>query len=115
MLHYLLIESENQKSGSINFLVSTHSACPYKKFCLQFFPEPQTLHYLFKFLYLVCKTRNRHTKYKNFVSKTVRWPYSAILAYLVKVVTLTTHTHVANIAGFLYKDMGDTHAALSTN
>ena len=46
MLHYLQIESENQKSATINFLVSTHSACPYKNYSLQFFPEPQTLHYL---------------------------------------------------------------------
>ena len=50
MLHYLQIESENQKSAAINnFLVSTHSACPYKN-CLQFIPEPQTLHYLFSSL-----------------------------------------------------------------
>ena len=49
MLHYLQTERENQKSAAINFLVSTHSACPYKNYCLQFFPEPQTLRN-----YLVC-------------------------------------------------------------
>ena len=34
----------NQKSGSNIFLVSTHSACPYKNYSLKLFAEPN--HYI---------------------------------------------------------------------
>ena len=46
---YLKIEGVSKKSGSNIFLVSTHSACPYKNYGLECFPEPQTL-----IIYLVC-------------------------------------------------------------
>ena len=36
---YLKTESENQNSGFNIFLVSTHSACPYKKLWPEVVPE----------------------------------------------------------------------------
>ena len=43
---YLKIESENLNSGFNIFLVSTHSACPYKNYGLKWSQKSQTLHYL---------------------------------------------------------------------
>ena len=52
-IQYYLRNERNKKSNCIIFLVSTHSACLYKNHSLKLFPEPQILHYLFNFFYLV--------------------------------------------------------------
>ena len=55
---YIDTESENQNSGFNIFLVSTHSACPYKSCGLKWSQKSQTLglhvHYL-TFFFLLSK------------------------------------------------------------
>ena len=58
MVPYIDTESENQNSGFNIFLVSTHSACPYKSCGLKWSQKSQILHYLTFFSYLVCNVYN---------------------------------------------------------
>ena len=47
LVPYIDTESENQNSGFNIFLVSTHSACPYKNCGLKWSQKSQTLFYFF--------------------------------------------------------------------
>ena len=66
---YLKIEGVNQKSGSNIFLVSTHSACPYKNYGLECFPESQTLIIYLVFSFFHTKQKKKQKVLKSVVEK----------------------------------------------